>query len=638
MHRLEFLVLLFLHVASKHPVMAQTRTVDSLRSQLYKASQKDSRQILLKLCEQNFSLPADSVLKYCREVQKQSVRKDSLFYQSAVYESMYFMKMDESLRALSFLDSLRLQLDQTNQERVLQMLLFYKTIALIRNGEYKEAIQTSLNSLNDAEKRKDTLNMMRACNNIGWTNMELENEVEAMKWLYKGLRLSSNPAMLRQVSALYTNLASCHKVRREDDTALILVNRGISFAREIENLTIQANGLNIRAGIYSHLGKQDLAVHDLEEAVSIRKKIGDLFYIVSDMSLLSHYLAYIKQPQRGIPVALQAIELAKKSNNINKLIYAQKGLAQNYAAAGMHQKESEILMEILWLKDSLYEKNTVEAISDIKNKYELEKKENIILQQNHTIRLNKYLTIGTVLAFLLGGIIVWLAYRNMKHLQKRKMEQLLAHEKLSGLKAVQEAEEKERKRIAADLHDNLGSYAAAISTNIRHLKEGNPGNSLQVIDQLEENSQGIVNQLSDTIWILKNEQLPLTKLADRFKAWAQKMMANYPELTYHYTEDIEEDTKLMPGTVLNIFLILKECLTNSLKHSQCHTIRISIRSRGSIQFELEDDGVGINHPASKEGLGIRNMQSRARQCDFQIQWDSPTSKGTRVILQQATTN
>ena len=105
---------------------------------------------------------------------------------------------------------------------------------------------------------------------------------------------------------------------------------------------------------------------------------------------------------------------------------------------------------------------------------------------------------------------------------------------ICSLQAIKQAEEKERKRIAADLHDNLGSYAAAISSNIRYLKGNNHEENQLIVAQLDENAKGIVTQLSDSIWVLKNEQLSITKLADRFKAWTQRIIQNYPHVKYFY--------------------------------------------------------------------------------------------------------
>jgi hypothetical protein len=55
-----------------------------------------------------------------------------------------------------------------------------------------------------------------------------------------------------------------------------------------------------------------------------------------------------------------------------------------------------------------------------------------------------------------------------------------------------------------------------------------------------------VTQLSDSIWVLKNEQLHATTLADRFKAWAQRMMQNYPHISYYYDENITNNIEFTP--------------------------------------------------------------------------------------------
>lgn len=251
---------------------------------------------------------------------------------------------------------------------------------------------------------------------------------------------------------------------------------------------------------------------------------------------------------------------------------------------------------------------------------------------------NRYFTIASVAAFLLGSIIVWLAYRNIKHVQKRRMEQLLAQEKVHAIVAVQQAEEKERKRIAADLHDHLGSYAAAISSNIKYLKDQHTVPSEKLIAQLEENAQGMVTQLSDSIWVLKNEHLQLTKMVDRFKSWVQRLIQNYPEVKYYYHEEIQYDAEMQPARILNLFLILKECLTNALKHSGCHEVKINVESISSILITLEDDGKGFDPADEKGGSGLQNIQARAAESGFQVKWERLASGGTRVSILAPTTN
>ncbi len=293
---------------------------------------------------------------------------------------------------------------------------------------------------------------------------------------------------------------------------------------------------------------------------------------------------------------------------------------------------AEILKNIIFLKDSLHNKNSEGAIAEMVTKYELQKKENIIIQQDNKLIRNRYISIGSAIAVILASLIFWLIYRNYSHIQQRKMEQALAAEKISSIKAVQQAEEKERKRIAADLHDNLGSYAAAITSNIRYLKEEPLKDNEFIISQLDENAQGIVTQLSDSIWVLKNEQLPITKLADRFKAWTQRIIQNYPTVKYFYEEDITNDIELTPGKILNIFLILKECLNNSLKHSNCTEIRIYFVSNEKLHLRIEDNGKGFQSNMLNRGNGVENIKYRAKECDLHVSWQSLTPSGTRVVI------
>lgn len=85
----------------------------------------------------------------------------------------------------------------------------------------------------------------------------------------------------------------------------------------------------------------------------------------------------------------------------------------------------------------------------------------------------------------------------------------LAEEKRITINAVKAAEEKERVRIAADLHDNLGAYAASLSSNLGYIqpldKESAMSNAFR---ELNNNSNAIISELNDTIWVLKKKLYP----------------------------------------------------------------------------------------------------------------------------------
>ncbi len=632
--------LLFFMVYLGLQASAQTKRIDSLRSRLaFEKDMNKQKDLLLKLCEQNFSLSADSLRKYVNEGLTRCDERSTDHFRFKNFYCFYFLKMGKAAEAIRYTDSLMKQASSESISTLARLeLRYHRTVSLIRDNQYKESIASALNLLGEGEKSKDTLSVLRAYSLLGWANMELESEHEAIQWLNKGLRYTNNTTLLANANSLFLNIASCYNLINQPDSALYYINTGLAYCIQSENLTSQANALNIRAAIYSRSTKSKVALNDLENALVIRQKVGDLHYIISDMGQLSHFYAYVNQPEKGIAIALEGIPLAIQANNIYKLIYLKKGLAKNYEAANRKDDAIRTLVDILHLKDSLYEENTEADIAEMKTKYELTKKENIIIQQKAKLLQNRYVSVGSGIAFLLGGIIVWLAYRNHKHKQERKMENALAEEKIHSIHAVKQAEEKERKRIAADLHDNLGSYAAAITSNIRYLKESGSGENEQLIAQLDENAQGIVTQLSDSIWVLKNEQLEITKLADRFKSWAQRLIQNYPGVKYFYEEEISNDIEFTPGKMLNIFLMLKESLNNALKHSHCSEIRIRFISTDQLTISIEDNGSGFPATNTNTGNGIENIKHRASEFDLKVQWEMLTPSGTKVTIFTTTTN
>src|SRR5690606_17472557 len=98
-----------------------------------------------------------------------------------------------------------------------------------------------------------------------------------------------------------------------------------------------------------------------------------------------------------------------------------------------------------------------------------------------------------------SGIILWLLFRNYNRKKKMQLEIVQQQEAIRTRFAIKEAEENERKRIAADLHDNLGSYAASIKANVDEMQHP-PTVHSSALELLQANSQQMVALLGDTIW------------------------------------------------------------------------------------------------------------------------------------------
>jgi signal transduction histidine kinase len=245
---------------------------------------------------------------------------------------------------------------------------------------------------------------------------------------------------------------------------------------------------------------------------------------------------------------------------------------------------------------------------------------------------------GAIILLLFGILLWYINYKNNKRKQQAEMAFALGEEKRIAEKAIVVAQELERKRIAADLHDNLGAYAAAISVNVDNITANEKGQLNTMHEELKNNSQAIVSQLNDTIWVLKKEQLALTSISDRLKVFIQKLNRSYPQIQIDVKENIVTDRLLAPMQALHLFKILQEGIINALRHSSCTTIIITIESNADWTITIEDNGMGIPEAqASKTGgNGLYNMRNRSKDAGWDISWQHNDPSGTRVIIHSTT--
>jgi signal transduction histidine kinase len=190
----------------------------------------------------------------------------------------------------------------------------------------------------------------------------------------------------------------------------------------------------------------------------------------------------------------------------------------------------------------------------------------------------------------------------------------------------------ERERISRDLHDNLGAYASAISSDIDQIT-GSTAVEKRVFDNLKENASEIMNNLRNTIWALNKENITVTGISDRFKNYIQKIQPAYPDKKMFIQEHIDTNHSLSPVIALNIFRIMQEAVHNALKHSGADHIIIDISSHSFVQVYVADNGRGFLIPVEGySGYGLQNMQSRATEANLIFSVGKNDPSGTKVTI------
>jgi len=204
-----------------------------------------------------------------------------------------------------------------------------------------------------------------------------------------------------------------------------------------------------------------------------------------------------------------------------------------------------------------------------------------------------------------------------------------------------ESQERERSRIADELHDSLG-HGLLVIKNRASLAVHQPADAARLAQHLREVSSMATEAIREVRSIARNlrpfqlDELGLTKSI----ASVIRNLADSSEIEFHVSLD-PVDEALEPDARINFYRIVQECLNNVVKHSQAHSATVGLRwTADTLRLTVSDDGRGFQTPdptlLAAAGFGLGNIAQRARTLGGTATFDSEPGRGTRVIVEVRT--
>ncbi|WP_158618028.1 sensor histidine kinase [Chitinophaga lutea] len=204
------------------------------------------------------------------------------------------------------------------------------------------------------------------------------------------------------------------------------------------------------------------------------------------------------------------------------------------------------------------------------------------------------------------------------------------------------ATEQVRRRIARDLHDDMGSTLTSInimsSMARRNADRNDLSKTLEFLVKIGESTTQMMESMDDIVWSIN----PLNDNTQRVIARMREFTTGVLEarqIGFSFLVDEKIFTrKLRLESRHDFFMIYKEAITNIAKYAQCTftDIRVQLR-KGQLVLRVQDNGVGFNISEAGEGDGLQNMQRRAYRMNGQLSIQSQLGKGTVVVLMFPTT-
>lgn len=200
--------------------------------------------------------------------------------------------------------------------------------------------------------------------------------------------------------------------------------------------------------------------------------------------------------------------------------------------------------------------------------------------------------------------------------------------------------ERVRTRIAADLHDDIGSNLTriAILSEVANSRlEGrvneDAGEMKAPLVLIARLSRESVSSMSDIVWAINPKKDSLLDLVRRMRRLLEEALPPHRIEHEFRAPEIAAVTRLGAGLRRDFFLIFKEAINNAVRHSHCRRIEVDLYlERGHLVLRVSDDGMGFNTNEPGEGQGLINMRRRAEALGGEFELSSSPGKGTVVGL------
>ncbi|MGB3453619.1 MAG: sensor histidine kinase [Moheibacter sp.] len=279
-------------------------------------------------------------------------------------------------------------------------------------------------------------------------------------------------------------------------------------------------------------------------------------------------------------------------------------------------------------------------IQELEKKYETEKKEATILVQQSKLKSRR------VLNYIFGGgilvlaAILWLLYRNhsqKQKIQKQRIAELEAEQKLNAVQSVLKGEHQERARLAKDIHDSLSGMLSGIKYSLQHLKGNSNLNdeNQQDLDRTMDMLDSSIHEMRRVAHNIMPEALVRYGLDAALKDYSVEInKTGMVEVIYQSMG--MENRKIEQSVSIAIYRIIQELLNNVIKHSGASRVLVQLLSENSkLVVNVEDNGKGfdIDQTGNNGGMGWKNIRSRIELLNGRADIQSAPEKGASINLE-----
>lgn len=396
--------------------------------------------------------------------------------------------------------------------------------------------------------------------------------------------------------------------------------------------------------VYQRQGLLDSALIFQKKIEKYYSKIKDTTGLYGNYNNTGQVYKRMENYEKFLEYTLKAQELAPDNLDLLNLINNKRNLAEAYHYNNKYKLSSELFVDVLDNIDTINARQSENKIQELEAKYETAEKEKKIAEQEAKNEQNQKVIIALIATAVLISVIgLWFFHNQRKKkllVEKEKKlimaqkDKILKEQELSTIDAMIAGQEKERKEIATELHDDLGSSLTTMKLHFENLKRQAAQQDNKIyFDRTEQ----LLNDTYEKIRQMSHKRftgvLASKGLIPSVESLAQKISQS-KELdveVIHYGLD----TTLENSLELLIFRIIQELLNNIIKHAQASEAFINLTAyEDHLNIMIEDNGIGMNVVSIKptDGMGLYSIEKKVENTGGTFEIDSQPGFGTTITI------
>jgi signal transduction histidine kinase len=533
--------------------------------------------------------------------------------------------------ALLFYDAAIVLYQKINDAKGLASCYNNKAMIYSNKGWYERAITLYFLALKQFEQLQDELGKGNALNNIAVLYNDFYKKNLGRYYAFNALRVFQKIDDEHGTAAAYTNIALSYDDINADSSLYFHLKAAAIKEKNDDRygLGITYNDIGVE---YGELGKYDKAFAYLDKAYAIKSTFNDELGIASVLTNKASIFKKMGKTTEQLALLKKAYAIAKKANSNRLLSRITYSLAEGYQKLNQWKDAYQMLDEFTATRDTILNEESQKNIAELEARYQTEKKDLIIQNDQLTIQASeiKIKQSQTQITLLIAVLVTFLVVVSLiaiirKERQKSEAIRLRAAQEKAQTQASLEAEDRERIRIAKDLHDSAGQQLAAVRL------------SLSAIDNMTNPLTSAIKQLDEAITEIRtisHTMMPVALMNNDFKGALHELVqqlsnSNAPKIDAHLHNIT---TSLSAVVQSNLYRVVQECLTNAIKHAQAKHITLQLVSHDNVLVVMiEDDGIGFNPQNKPKGLGLNNIRNRVSVMNGVLLIDS--AKGTTITIE-----